>query len=94
MTALHFFAHGSYQKAVGISQHSGLSQTSVSNSLHEVVHVMVRYLGNAYIKLYIQTVYVICICINSTPLIKHHEFYLSKYRSENIFENRINQKQL
>jgi hypothetical protein len=49
-TALHFFAHGSYQKAVGISQHSGLSQTSVSNSFHEVIHVMVRYLGNAYIK--------------------------------------------
>lgn len=38
--ALHFFANGSYQKAVGKDYQCGLSQPSVSRSLKEIVNIL------------------------------------------------------
>lgn len=49
ISALHFFAHGSYQKSVGKDSCCPLSQPSVSKCLKEVVSIMNDHLGHQYI---------------------------------------------
>lgn len=39
-TALRFYATGSYQRCVGQEYYSGLSQTAVHRSIHEVTHAL------------------------------------------------------
>lgn len=48
--ALNFYAHGSYQKAVGQDFHVALSQASVSRCLDVVTDAIVSNLLNTYIK--------------------------------------------
>jgi hypothetical protein len=50
ISALHFFAHGSYQKSVGQDRLCSMSQDTVSKTLHEFVDIMLRHLANRYIK--------------------------------------------
>lgn len=40
MTALHFFAHGSYQTSVGHNLYLAISQSSVSRCINEVVNAL------------------------------------------------------
>jgi hypothetical protein len=50
ISALHFFAHGSYQKSVGQDRLCSMSQDTVSKTLHEFVDIMLRHLANRYVK--------------------------------------------
>ncbi|KAK4882460.1 hypothetical protein RN001_005779 [Aquatica leii] len=49
-TALHFFAHGSYQKPVGKDYHCSLSQASVSRCLNEIMGIINEHLIHRYIR--------------------------------------------
>lgn len=40
LTALHFFAHGSYQTSIGHNLYLGISQASVSRCISEVVNAL------------------------------------------------------
>lgn len=49
LTALQFYAHGSYQKIVGKDSHLALSQSSVSRCIQEVTEVFVDHFLNRWI---------------------------------------------
>lgn len=49
-SALHFLAHGSYQKSVAQDRLTGMSQPALSRCIHEVINVIVNHLSNNFIK--------------------------------------------
>jgi hypothetical protein len=50
ITTLHFLAQGSYQKSIGKDQHCSISQSEVSNSLHEMIDILLEHAAVNYIR--------------------------------------------
>ncbi|KAJ3661733.1 hypothetical protein Zmor_006120 [Zophobas morio] len=48
--ALHFYAHGSYQKSIGKDRDHSVCQSSVSRCLHRVTNTIVNHLAPRFIK--------------------------------------------